>query len=312
MANLVQERTLAIQWMQMSLDQMNVQVHRALSDLTGKTGMAIIRDIVAGERDPMRLAAHRDHRCRHSQEQIAEYLTGNWRPEHIVNLTSALRLFDFLEQEIATYEARLLAEIEALQPPERKDAPLPRHPNPAKQRALSARGEQEARATLWRLAGVDLTRIDGISAPAAQVILTEVGFDLTAFPSEKHFVSWLRLSPQVPISGGKPLRGKNKKGTGANRVAGVLRMAALSLQRSRTALGAEFRRIARRKDGAVAVFALARKLAQLAYRMLRYGQDYVDIGVAAYEERFQARRIAALKDSAKNLGFTLVPDTVTP
>ena len=134
----------------------------------------------------------------------------------------------------------------------------------------------------------------------------EIGPNLSAFPSEKDFVSWLRLCPRTPISGGKPLK-KRRNAHGANRVAAVLRMGAVSLQRSKTALGAAFRRIARRKDGAVAVFAMARKLAQLVYRMLRYGQDYVDIGQNAYEHQFQARRLAGLKDAAKALGYTLAP-----
>jgi transposase len=308
MANLVAERTRCVQWMQKTLDQMNV-VHRAVTDLTGVTGMAIVRAIVAGERDPARLALHRHHTCRKSAQEIEKYLTGNWREEHLFNLASALRLFDALETEIASYEARLLKELEALQPPEREQEPVPAHPNLAKERAIKNRGEQQARTTLWRFAGVDLTRIDGISAPAAQVVLTEVGPSLSAFPSEDDFVSWLRLCPRTPISGGKPLK-KRRNGLGANRIAGVLRMAATSLQRSKTALGASFRRIARYKGNAVAIFATARQLAKLIYRMLRYGHDYVDIGEKAYEHQFQIRRLAAITETANNLGFSLVPKLV--
>jgi len=306
LANLINQRSRAIQWMQKALDQMNIQVHRAVTDLSGKTGMAIVRAIVEGERDPKRLAALRDWRCGKSEAQIAEYLTGSWRDEHLFNLSSALRLFDTFEAEIATYESRLTQELERLQPEDRRDAPVPPHPNPAKEKALARRGEGTLRTTLWRFAGCDLTRIDGIATGAAMSIVHEVGTDLAAFPDEKHFVSWLRLSPRVPISGGKPLR-KRRNSLGANRVAGVLRMAAQSLQRSKTALGAFFRRKARHKGYTVAVFATARKLAVLVYRMLRYGQDYTDVGEAAYEAQSERRRIAALHETARSLGYAIVP-----
>jgi transposase len=307
MANLVAERTRCVQWMQKALDQMNVQVHRAVTDLTGKTGMAIVRAIVAGERDPARLAMHRDGRCRKSSDEIAKYLTGHWREDHLFNLASALRLYDVFEEQIAAYDACLMQELQALQPPERRDLPVPHHPNANKERAIKARGDQPGRLTLWRFSGVDLTRIDGISAPTAQTVLTEIGASVASFPSEDHFASWLRLCPRTPISGGKPLK-KRRNGLGANRISGALRMAAVSLQRSKTALGAAFRRIARHKGHAVAVFATARKLSQLIYRMLRYGQDYVDIGEKAYEAQFEARRLASLKEAARGLGYSLVQE----
>jgi transposase len=310
-ANFVEQRTCCIQWMQKALDQMNVQVHRAVSDLTGDTGMAIVRAIVAGERDPVRLAALRDKRCRKSEHQIAEHLRGNWREEHIFNLRAALHVYDVLDQQIASYGQRLVTEIETLQSPERQDQAVPPHPNSGKEKAIRARQEQPLRTTLWRFAGADLSRIDGISSGASLVILTEVGPDLAAFPSERHFVSWLRLCPRTPISGGKPLK-KRRNSLGASRVAGILRMAALSLQRSKTALGAAFRRIARHKGGAVAVFAVARKIALLVYRMLRHGQDYVDIGEQSYERQFRERRLAGLKDAAKSLGYALLPLTEPP
>jgi len=309
-ANLVSERSRCVQWMQKALDQMNVQVHRAVSDLTGSTGMAMIRAIVAGERDPMRLAVHRHSSCHKSAEQIAEYLAGTWREEHLFNLASALRLFDVLETEIATYERHLLNELDALQAPERRDEPVPAHPDPTKEKAIKQRGGQQTRTKLWRFAGVDLTRINGINLGVAQIVLTEAGPDLAAFPSEDDFVSWLRLCPRTPISGGKPLK-KKRNGLGANRIAAALRMAAVSLRRSKTALGASFRRIARHKGDGVAVFATARKLAQLVYRMLRYGQDYIDIGEAAYEQRFQARRLTATIHTARSLGYRLVPAIAT-
>lgn len=305
-ANLVETRSRYVQWMQKPLDQMNVRVHRAVSDLTGATGMAIVRAIVAGERDPLRLAALRERTCRKSVEAIAEDLTGNWREEHLFNLKMSLRLYDETESAIADYDKRLLSGIEALQAEDRRQEAVPAHPNASKEKVIRKRGDQPLRESLWRFAGVDLTTIDGLSANSAQVILTEVGTDLNAFPSEHHFVSWLRLCPRTPISGGKPLK-KRRNGMGASRVAATLRMAAVSVQRSKTALGAAYRRTARNKGAAVAVFVVARKLAQYVYRLLRHGRTYMDIGEAQYEARFHQRQLWALTESAKNLGFTLVP-----
>jgi transposase len=309
MANLIVERSRYVQWMQKDLDQMNVQVHRALADLTGKTGLAIVRAIVAGERDPKRLAALRDTRCHKSADEIARYLTGTWREEHLFNLKENLALYDTIDKTISSYEARLFQELQALQPADRQDQPCPRHPNAKKERDTRARGDGQARTELFRFAGVDLTRIDGINAATAQIILTEIGPNVSSFPSENHFVSWLRLCPRTPISGGKPLK-KRRNTLGSNRIGGALRMGALGLSRSKTALGAAFRRTARHKGGAVAVFATARRLAVLAYRMLRFGQDYVDTGEQAYEARFEARRLASLQQTATSLGFTLVKDPV--
>jgi transposase len=311
MANLVEERTRYVQWMQKALDQMNVQVHRAVADLAGTTGLAIVRAIVAGERDPVRLAQHRDPRCRKSREEIAQYLTGNWREEHLFNLVSSLRLFDAVEEQIASYQTRLLQVIDSLQHADRQKLSVPPHHNPDKEKSLKGHGEQQLRIALWRFSGVDLTRIDGIRVGVANTILTEVGQNLSKFPNESHFVSWLRLCPRTAISGGKPLS-KKRNGLGANRVANALRMAASSLRRSNTALGAAYRRIARHKGAAVAVFAMARKLAHLVFRMLRYGIDYVDAGERAYELQFEKRRLAGITEAARSLGFALVPAQPTP
>ena len=309
-SNLVEERTRSVQWMQKALDQMNVQVHRAVTDITGKTGMAIVRAIVAGERNPARLAAHRDPHCRKSVEAIAKHLTGTWREEHVFNLASSLRLYDSLEQMIAEYEARISREFELLHLPERRDQEPSPNPNRAKEKSLKTQGKLKQRTNLWRFAGVDLTRIDAIGADGAQRILTEVGTDLSAFPTEHHFVSWVRLAPHTAFSGGRRVR-KRRNALGGTRVANVLRMAAASLHHSKTALGAAYRRIARRKGAGVAVFAMARRLAELVYRMLRYGQDYVDIGEREYERKFEAARIASLTTAARDLGYTLVPKDPT-
>lgn len=304
--NLVAERVKAVHWMQKALDQMNVQVHRAVTDLTGVTGMAIVRAIVAGERDPRALASHRDHRCKKSIEQLAEHLEGTWREEHLFNLEHALRLYDSIGQQLECYEAKLDEQYRQLQPVERRDQALPDHPNRTKGQALRRKGEQAMCETLWRWAGVDLTRIDGISVRVAQIVLTELGHDLSAFPSENQFASWLRLTPRTSISGGKVLA-KKSRGTGSTRVANALRMAALAASRSKTAIGAYYRKVSRGNDAGVAIFATARKLAILIYRMLRYGADYVDIGQQAYEARHAQRRLKSLRNAAKSLGYQILP-----
>lgn len=302
-SNLVDERSRVVHWMQKSLDQMNVRVHRAVSDITGVTGMKIVRAIVDGERDPLKLAAFRDKRCKKSEADIAEHLTGTWRSEHLFNLSSALELYDQLERSIAAYDAELLRILEALTPEDRRAEPVPAHPNPRKIRTTD---EEALREALCRFAGQDLTLIDGIGAEAARVIVTEIGPQIGAFPTEKQFISWLHLCPRTPISGGKPIKGR-KNSLGASRVGAVLRVAATAVRRTPTALGAAYRRIARRKSAAVAVFATARKLAQYVYRLFRYGTPYLDIGVKAYEQRFEERRRATLQRNAAELGLILVP-----
>ncbi len=305
-SNLIEDRTRCVQRMQKSLDQMNVQVHRAVSDITGVTGMGIMRAIVAGERDPLALAGLRDRRCRKTTREFAEYLRGTWHEEHLFNLRMSIELYDKFNNMIDTYQEKISALMEQLQPEDRRNATPPDHPCKTKAKNLRQRGQESIRQALWRFSGVDITRIDAISTTAANIILTEVGLDLTDFPTEKHFVSWLRLSPNQQISGGKILK-KKRNAVGATRVANVLRMCATCLERSQTALGAQFRRLSRRKGRAVAIFAMARRLATLIYRMLRYGQDYVDQGVDAYEEQFKERRIQAMVSSAKQMGYELKP-----
>jgi len=305
--NLVAQRTRFVQWIQRALDQMNVQVHRAVTDLTGQTGLAIVRAIAGGERDPQQLAKLRSPRCAKTVEEFVEYLSGNWREEHLFNLQSALELYDAVQGQVASYEQKLQQELQQQAFDDLADEECPRHPNRAKEKAIRGRGEQAVRTALYRYAAADLTRIDGISAGAACTIMTEIGPDLSAFPSEKHFTSWLGLVPRQAVSGGKPLAAKKGAGgMGATRVSNALRMAATALLRSKSALGAGLRRKARYKGMKTAIFATARKLALLVYRMLRWGQDYVDEGEAAYEQRYRQRTLANLKTSAKELGYELV------
>jgi transposase len=305
-ANLVDERSRIVHWMQKSLDQMNVRVHRAVSDITGTTGMKIIRAIVDGERDPLKLATFRDKRCKKSEEDIAEHLTGTWRQEHLFNLTSALSLYDQIEASIHAYDQELLRVLDDITPEDRRDEEVPEHPNANKAKAMHRRGETGLRNALFRFAGVDLTTIDGISAESARVILTEVGPDISAFPTEKHFISWLHLCPRTPISGGKPLKGK-KNSLGASRVGAIA--PARGGRPSRGSPTAARRDLpphrSSRKSAAVAVFAVARKLAQLrSIASCKYGTEYVDIGA----ERLRAgsstirRLFAALAEECAGAG----------
>jgi len=291
--------------MQKSLDQMNVRVHRAVSDMDGVTGMAILRAIVAGERDSRKPAKLRDRRCRKSEEEIAEQLSGHWREDHLFSLEQSLKMYDAIQQRIAAYDGEILRRLAAMQPEEFREQPAPKVNNPEKAKAFQKRGEEPMREALYRMSGVDLTSIDAIGVETVQVVLSEYGPDLSRFPTEKEFVSHVTLAPRRPMSGGKPVR-KKKRNTASTRVAGALRMAALSLRNGSTALGAYYRKIARRIGGDVAVFATARKLATLIYRLLRWGQPYVDEGAEAYERRYREGRISVLKTKAKELGYELV------
>lgn len=306
-ANLVAESGDWVRRMQKSLDQMNVRVHRAVSDIDGVTGMAILRAIVDGERDARKLAKLRDPRCRKSEQEIAEQLSGHWREDHLFSLRQSLKMYDAIQQRIDDYAREILRKLAAMQREEFREQPAPKVKNPQKAKAIKKRGEEPMREALFRMSGVDLTSIDAIGVETVQVVLSEYGPDLSRFPTEKEFVSHVTLAPRRPTSGGKPVR-KKRRNTASTRVAEALRMAALSLRNSATALGAYYRKIARRIGGDVAVFATARKLATLIYRLLRWGQQYVDEGAEAYERRYQPIRITALKAKARELGYELVPN----
>jgi len=286
--NLVGEAGDWLRRMQKSLDQMNVRVHRAVSDIDGATGMAILRAIAAGERDAGKLAKFRDPHCKKSEKEIAEQLTGHWREDHVFSLRQALKMYDAIQERIADYEREILRKLAEMEREDRRGQPVPPVRNAMKRRSLRKRGQEPMREAWYRMSGVDLTEIDAIGVETIQVVLTEYGPDLSCFPTEKQFVSHATLAPRRPTSGGKPVR-KKKRNSAGTRVAAALRMAALSQRHSETALGAYYRNIARRVGGDVAVFATARKLATYIYRLLRWGQQYVDEGAEAYEKRYQGQ-----------------------
>lgn len=295
-----------IQHMQKALMEMNIQLHHVVSDITGVTGMRIIRAIVEGERTPHALAEMRDVRCRSSRETICAALSGNWREEHVFALTQALALFDFYQTKILECDRKLEASLQALAAGQDHDARnLPKVRTKTKQ---MNEPDFEVRTALYRVLGVDLTQIHGIGPSLALKLVGECGTDLAAWPSAKHFTSWLCLAPGNKISGGKLLSSKTRRSS--SRAAALLRLAAITLGRGDTALGAFYRRISARAGKAKAVTATARKIAVLFYNSLRYGMKYDDPGAAQYEERYRSRVIANLQRRAKAFGFTLekLPD----
>lgn len=306
--NLVAESGDWLRRMQKSLDQMNVRVHRAVSDINGATGMAIVRAIAGGQRDVRELAKLRDPHCRQSEEQIAEQLRGHWREDHIFSLQQALKMYDAIAERMAAYEEEIQRKLAEMTPPQKRQSTAPPPKNVNKARGIKRRGQEPMRQALYRMSGVDATQIDAIGVEAMEVILSEYGPDLRRFRTEKEFVAHAMLAPRVPKSGGKPIK-KKKRQSASTRVANVLRMAALALRHSNTALGAYYRHLAQRKGADVAVFACARKLATFIYRLLRWGQPYVDEGVEAYEKRYQQERLKTLAFKAKTMGYQLVPAT---
>ena len=302
-ATLIESAAALVQRMQKALIQMNVQLPLVVSDITGVTGLRILRDIVAGHRDPEALARHRDYRCRASEAEIVAALTGNYRPEHVFVLQQNLELFDTYQHHLTTCDAAIEAQLTRLAaasaPPA---APLPavrrRHKPPANEPRF------DLRTPLHQLTGVDLAQIDGIGPYNALRLLSEIGTDMTRWPTEKHFTSWLTLAPHNKVSGGRLLSSRTQPS--ANRAAAILRLAAMTLGRSHTALGAFYRRMAFRVGKAKAIVATARKLAILVYRTLKDGLIYRDPGADAYDAHHRTQVVRRLRLRAEHLGFALI------
>ena len=295
---LVAEQASWVQRMQKALVQMNIQLTEVLTEVMGMTGQAIIRAIVAGERDPKALARHRHGRVKASAEEITKALTGNWRDEHLFVLTQALAIYDDIARHLSECDAKLQALLTDLGQSKVDLGHAPRV-------GSKLRMEFDARQILANWAGVDLTRIDGLGLTAVMKILSEIGADLSRFETVKHFCSWLGLCPGTKISGGKVLSAKTKRS--ANRVRQALKMAAMSLSHSDSALGAFYRRLCSRMDKPRANTAVAHKLARMVYFMLTRGEAFVDKGQQHYEQQQRQRSIAALRRRAAALGFAINP-----
>ena len=293
-----------IQHMQKALQQMNLLLHNVVSDITGVTGMRIIKAILGGQRSPQMLASLRDGRCHSSSETIAQSLVGNYRDEHLFALRQALELYETYQAKIADCEAAIITQLDSY--PDNTDDPPPPGSKPGKARTHIRNGV-DVRHLLFQKSGIDLFAIPGLGTDTLLTVTSEVGFDMNPWKTVKHFTSWMNLCPGTTISGGKVLSKKIKRN--ANRAAQAFRIAAATLGRSQTALGAFYRRIKARHGGQQAVTATAHKLARIYYTMLTKGTAYVELGQQAYEQKYRERRFAHLQRQAKTFGFQLVPCT---
>lgn len=300
---ILRNQSRCVQHMQKAMAQMNIQLANVISDVVGVTGQKIVRAIVEGERDAKVLARHRDVRIKADEAQIAKSLQGNWRAEHLFALKQAVSAYDFCVVQLGECDVEMQRVLSDMH---RCDAQPPK----AKKRSTNRNAPKfDLREQLYKVSGVDLTRIDGVDVSTALVVLSEIGPDLNRFATVKHFTSWLGLCPGTKISGGKVLGASSKRS--ANRAAQALKLAAATLRTSKSALGAYYRRMCSRMDKAKAVTAAAHKLARMIYVMITRGQEYVDQGQAYYEERYRDRVVRQLTKRAKDLGLTLVPATAT-
>ena len=291
-----------IQRMQKALTQMNVQLANVISDVSGLTGQTIVRSIVAGEHDPRKLAELSDPRIHASREEIAKSLEGNWRPELLFVLQQEVEMYDVYQRRIAECDQQLQKHLASFADP------VPPQPPQGEAKGKKAKPAKNAprfdlSSELQRITGVDLTRIDGIDVMVAQTLVSEVGLDMSRWKTEAHFASWLGLCPDNRISGDKVL-GKGTRHV-INRAATALRMAANALMRSRTYLGAQYRRLRTKLGAPKAITAMAHRLARLVYRMLKYGQRYVDKGAEYYEQRYRQQQIQLLSKKAAKLGLRI-------
>ena len=296
-AMLVQYASHHIQHMQKALTQMNVKLQHVISNITGKTGMDIIAAIVSGERDPRKLAQFRRPGMKSDEETIARSLQGHWREERIFELTQALELYRFYHDKIAECDREIEAQLERFEDLSDSGSPAGRG-----RRSQGNAPRFDIRTHLYRMTGVDLTRIGGFTALK---VVSEIGTDMTKWPSATHFASWLGLSPNNRITGGRVMSSKTKPS--ASRAAAALRLAANALHRSDSALGAFLRRKKAHLGAPKAITATAHKLARIIYSMLRYGQGYVDAGAGYYENQYHQRALHTARRRAAQLGYQLVP-----
>jgi transposase len=305
-ATLIEYRGAHIQHMQKALQQMNVQLTQVIADITGVTGLAIIRAIVAGERNPQQLATLRQRGCKRSEETIAKALTGNYRLEHLFALQQALALYDFYTEQLRACDVEIERQFVNLKP---IDDDLPPLPPTTKTDSHSKNGPAyDARTLLYQLTGIDLVAITGLNTSTVQTIIAEIGRNVNAFPTEKHFCSWVGVAPHNDISGGKRLRSRTLKTN--NRAGQAFRIAAQSAAKSPdSAFGAYYRRMKARLGAKQAIVATAHKIARTFYFVLKHRVPFHDLGGEEYERLANERERKNLQKRAAKLGMVLVPAT---
>ena len=300
---LLQQRAAHIQQMQKALHLMNLKLTSVISDITGLTGMQIIRALLRGEHNPVHLAQFRDPRCKSSEEEIAKALTGNYQPEQLFTLRQAVEAFDFYTQQLANCDTELEQHYACFEPQvDIVEQPLPDKP----QRRRANQPDFDLRTFLYLTSGVDLTAVDGIDLLLAQEILAEVGTDMSKWKSAKHFASWLGLAPNNRSSAGK-IKSRQTQKT-KNRANTAFRLAAQSVSRTQSAFGAFFRRIKAKHGAPIAITATAHKIARMVYHMLKDRVPYSDPGATTYNEQQRQRSLRHLQRQALKHGMTLVPE----
>lgn len=304
--NLIRSAAAHTQRMQKALTQMNLQLHKAISDITGTTGMAIIKAILDGERDPKVLAKLRNKQIKNDEDVIANALIGDYREEHLFSLKQEYDLYCFYQVKIAECDNQISAFYKnASDRVDQVEKPLPKR----KSKGRKSHPNFDLRQELYRVIGTDITAIPGFDVLTIQSILSEVGLDMGKWATEKHFASWLGLAAGNKISGDKVLSTKTRKVI--NRATVAFRLAAYAAGKSHTALGAYYRRLKSRLGAPKAITATARKLSCLFYRLLRYGNEYLERGMDYYESRYKERMIKNLKNRAQELGFVLIENTTS-
>jgi transposase len=305
-AMLIEHRAAHIQHMQKALQQMNVQLTQVLSDISGVTGLAIIRAIVDGERNPAKLAQLRHGRCQHSAADITKALTGHYRDEHVFALKQALALYDAYTEQLLACDRQIEQQYTARKPRYDPDDPAaPLGPDPKLNTHSKNAPDFDVRRQLFQWVGIDLSQVDGLHVSSVQQLLAEIGTDMSKWPTSKHFASWLGLAPHNDITGGKVVHSRTLHNH--NRAGQILRVAAQSVGRGKSALGAYFRRMRARLGVQQATVATAHKLARIIYHMLKYRQPYQPLSAEAYTEQRRQHELNRLKRQAAQLGYTLQP-----